>query len=328
MSEPQKITKEQLLKTIDRLKKNPHDRVGILGQGGITVLGAGLGAAAAGTAASAMGATSIFGLTAAAKVVGVTLVSGTPIGWVLGLGAIGGAAAYGISKLVHSGGISEGRKKELLQKYTEVLKDIEAKERAGDVSDEDKNSFHISLRELIEKDVIAPEKASQLMEMVENGRIPLSQGIQIVKDLLEEGQESKLEEVKQEIQKPYNSVDQQLQRNVDIINKLIAEIEAQKLAIANQNEVLLAHDRALQQAENLVSTLKLQLQKTDDQLGLLTDKVASDASNIAMHDTVIGRHAAEIQKINEGAAKIKLLSMIAVGMSILSAALCVAILIK
>lgn len=121
MTTNSKATKEQLLKMIDQLQKNPDDKVRLLGDTGITIVGAGLGATAAGTVASAVGATSIFGLTTAASWFGVAAVSATPVGWVLGIAAVGGLAAYGVSRLVRDGGLAEGRKQELLQQYHETL---------------------------------------------------------------------------------------------------------------------------------------------------------------------------------------------------------------
>ncbi|HYX17845.1 MAG TPA: hypothetical protein VE944_26495 [Nostoc sp.] len=53
MSNTQNMTKEQLLKTIERLENNPNDRVGTLADVGITVLGA----AGAGAAAAVLGTT-------------------------------------------------------------------------------------------------------------------------------------------------------------------------------------------------------------------------------------------------------------------------------
>ncbi len=181
-----KITKKQLLRMIDDLKKNPNDKVRILGDAGVTLVGAGLGAAAAGTIASALGATSIFGVTTVAGWLGVTAVAATPVGWVIGAAAAGAGLAYGISRIVHGGGLSEGRKLELLQKYKEEVKDMEAKEVAGTISEEDKNSFIISMRELIDKEAIDPEEARALIEYVENGVIPLSQAFETVHALLAE----------------------------------------------------------------------------------------------------------------------------------------------
>jgi hypothetical protein len=181
-------SKSQLLRIIDDLQKNPDDRVRIFGDAGISVVGAGLGAAAAGTVAVAFGATAIPALTTAASWIGVSLVAATPVGWIVGAAAAGGALAYGASRLIRDGGISEGRQKELLQKYQENLRNIEAKERAGTIKDSDKMLFFVSLRELIEKNIITPEKAFKLIIQVEQGRIPLSQAYSLIQALLREKQ--------------------------------------------------------------------------------------------------------------------------------------------
>jgi hypothetical protein len=186
MTTNSKATKEQLLKMIDQLQKNPEDKVRLLGDTGITIVGAGLGAAAAGTVASAAGATSIFGLTTAASWFGVTAVAATPVGWVIGCAAVAGAAAYGMSRLVRDGGLAEGRKQELLQQYHEAANNMAAKERAGSITEKDKTAFIIAIRELIDKDVIAPEEATDLIEHVEQGRIPLSQAFSMIESLLAE----------------------------------------------------------------------------------------------------------------------------------------------
>ena len=188
MSATPKITKEQLLKIIDELEKKPQDRVRILGDAGITLVGAGLGVAAASTLAGAAGVTSIWGLTTAASWIGVTAVSATPVGWVIGTAAVAGAAAYGVSRLIHNGGVSEGQKIELLHLYKEQAKAIDAKERSENITDADKTAFIVSLRGLIETNAIAPEKARLLIEYVEQGRIPISQALIIVKNILEENQ--------------------------------------------------------------------------------------------------------------------------------------------
>jgi len=59
MSPTGKPSKEQLVRMIDELEKNPDDKARILGDIGITVFGVVSGAAAAGTLASVVGATSI-----------------------------------------------------------------------------------------------------------------------------------------------------------------------------------------------------------------------------------------------------------------------------
>ncbi|MBK7004487.1 MAG: hypothetical protein IPH37_04510 [Burkholderiales bacterium] len=96
MSAPSKVTKTQLLKLIDDLEKKPEDKGRILGDIGITVVGAGLGVAAAGSVAAAVGATSIFGVTSVAGWLGLTVVAATPVGWILG-GAAAGRSLHGIA---------------------------------------------------------------------------------------------------------------------------------------------------------------------------------------------------------------------------------------
>jgi len=185
MSAKPKVTKKQIIKMIDDLEKNPNDKVRILGDAGITVTGVVFGAAAAGTLASAAGVTSIAGLSTAASWFGITAVAATPVGWIVGCAAAGGAIAFGISRMIHSGGLSEGRKSELLLKYREEAKNLEAKERSGNITDADRTRFILSLREVIDKNAISPHKAFKLIEQVEQGRISLSQASTLVQSLLQ-----------------------------------------------------------------------------------------------------------------------------------------------
>lgn len=184
MGGDKKVTKKQLLKVIDELQTNPNDRVRILGDLGIGVVGAGLGAAAAGAIAAIVGTTGIPILTTAASWVGVSALAATPIGWTIGIAAAGGALAYGVSRLIRNGGLSEGRKSELLQAYQARLREIQFKERAETITPSDRNQFITSLRELIEKDAIPPKKAFQLVEAVERGAIPISQAYNLVSVIL------------------------------------------------------------------------------------------------------------------------------------------------
>lgn len=184
MTQQPKVSKKQLLKVIAELERAPHDRVGILGEVGISTLGLGLGAASAGTVASIAGATSVPVLTTAAGWVGVTAVAATPLGWSLGVAAAGGALAYGISRWIRSGAMSEGRKRELLKLYQERLIELEDKERAADRSQEDRSAFISSLREVIEKDVISTDRAFRLIEAVEAGKITVPDAYRLVNGLL------------------------------------------------------------------------------------------------------------------------------------------------
>jgi hypothetical protein len=181
-----KPTKEKLLHMIDQLEKNPEDKLRILGDTGITLIGAGLGVAASSVIATTAGATSIFGITTVASWLGVTAVAATPVGWVIGCATAAGALAYGVSRLIHNGGLAEGRKKELMQKYKEDAKQLEIKENSNEVTELDKTNFVISIRDLIDKDVISPEDATELIAYVEQGKISLSHAYSLLNNILEE----------------------------------------------------------------------------------------------------------------------------------------------
>lgn len=186
MSSEKTVTREQLLKTIEELEKNPHDKLGILGDVGIVAVGTGLGALGAGAVATAAGATAIPVLTAVGSWAGLTLVAATPVGWVLGTAAAGGAAAYGISRLVKGSGYTEGKKKAMLIQYKERKKEMEAKERASTIEDTDRTKFHIALKEPLKLNLISAEDAQDLIKAVEGGFIPLSEAYQRVQDLISE----------------------------------------------------------------------------------------------------------------------------------------------
>ena len=186
MSSDGKISKKQLIKAIDDLQKKPSDRIRILGDIGVTGVGIGLGFAGAGTVAAIAGATTIPALTTAASWIGVSAVAATPIGWLAGAAIGGGALAYGVSRLIHSGGISEGRKKELRTIYNERLREIKHKELYEQIGTGERNQFIASLRELIDKDAITTQKAFALIDNIENGRMQISEAYSLVVNILNE----------------------------------------------------------------------------------------------------------------------------------------------
>ncbi|HEY9673148.1 MAG TPA: hypothetical protein V6D50_06910 [Chroococcales cyanobacterium] len=179
------LTKEQLLKAIEQLERNPTDKLGIFADIGIAGVGAALGVAGAGTLATAAGATSIPVLTTVGSWVGVTLVGATPIGWVVGTAAAGAAVAYGVSRLVKGSGYNEGKTKQLLIQLKERSEEVEAKERTSSIGDEDKTQFHILLKEPVRLDLISPKQAQDLITAVENGQLPLKEAYKLVQDVIE-----------------------------------------------------------------------------------------------------------------------------------------------
>ncbi|MEG4009715.1 hypothetical protein QUA41_27895 [Microcoleus sp. Pol11C1] len=175
MSGNKTLTKEQILKAIEQLEKNPHDKLGILADIGIGVVGAG----AAGAAVAAFGGTSIlFGLVAVAP----------PVGLVVGGAALGAAALVGAKRIFFDGTFNEGKKAEMLQQLKEQLREVETKERASKLGESDKTKFIVSLKEPVRLNLISPKEAQDLMRAIESGQIPIKEAINMVKAIIEAAQ--------------------------------------------------------------------------------------------------------------------------------------------
>lgn len=164
-------TKEQILKSIEQLEKNPHDKLGILADIGIGVVGA----AGAGAAAAAFGGGSIlFGLITVAP----------PVGLVVGGAALGAAALVGVKRMLFDGTFDQGKQAEILKQLKEQLRDVEAKERASKLQDSDKTKFIVSLKEPVRLDLISPKDAQDLISAVESGKIAIKEAIKMVEDVV------------------------------------------------------------------------------------------------------------------------------------------------
>jgi hypothetical protein len=167
----QNPTKEQLLKAIEDLAKNPNDNLGFLANIGIGAVGA----AGGGAAASVLGASAIFfGLLPVAA----------PLGVAVGGAALGGMALVGLKKVLFDGTYMEGKKAEMLNQLKEQLREVEAKERASHIKDDDKTKFHIFLKDPIMLDLISPQDAQSLINAVQNGQMPLTEAYKLVQNLI------------------------------------------------------------------------------------------------------------------------------------------------
>jgi len=165
-------TKEQILEAIEQLEKNPDDKLGILADVGIGVVGAG---AAAGAVAAFGGTSILFGLIAVAP----------PVGLVVGGAALGAAALVGVKRIFFDGTFNQGKQAEILKQLQELLREVEAKERASKVRDSDKTKFIVSLKEPVRLNLITPQRAQDLMRAVESGQIPITEAIKMVQAIVE-----------------------------------------------------------------------------------------------------------------------------------------------
>ena len=170
MSANKTLTKEQILKSIEQLEKNPHDKLGILADIGIGVVGA----AGAGAAVAAFGGTSVlFGLIAVAP----------PVGLVVGAAALGAAGLVGVKRKLSDGTFDQGKQAEMVENLKKQVTDIDAKERASKLEDSDKNKFIVSLKEPVRLNLISPKDAQDLIRAVESGQIAIKEAIKMVEDV-------------------------------------------------------------------------------------------------------------------------------------------------
>lgn len=63
---------------------------------------------------------------------------------------------------------------------------METEERKSTIGDNDKNKFYSFLKEPLKLNLISPEDAQRLMELVEKGELSISDAYQVVQDILSE----------------------------------------------------------------------------------------------------------------------------------------------
>ena len=181
-----KVSKQRLLELIDELQERPNDKLRVLGQVGIVSVTA--TSAPVASVAAIAGVKSVFGLSAAAHLFGwmpALLITGPSLPLIIACASSLGLFAYAFTRLIHGGGVAEGHKAALLEKYRIQVKDIEAEKQAALVTDVDRTQFILSLRELIDADAIPIGSAFRMIEMVEAGRMPLSDAISMSKACLD-----------------------------------------------------------------------------------------------------------------------------------------------
>ena len=111
----------------EKQRRNGIREARFVGPGGrwsealLALLGIAGGAASAGGLAAAAGVTTIPVLTSAAGWLGITVVSATPVGWVLGASLAGGFVVYGIGKAIRSGGRSDQIRRDIARRLKEKL---------------------------------------------------------------------------------------------------------------------------------------------------------------------------------------------------------------
>jgi hypothetical protein len=154
------------------------DRVASLSQTVGTVGGTAAGVAAAGTLASAAGASTLLGSSTLASVLGGIFVTTTPIGWVLGAAAAGGALGFAVVKLARSGGRNEERRDNIVAHLKQQVD-----EAASATTPSDPSVWIDRLEQSVRTGAIQAGDARRLHAAVIQGRLSAEKALALIDGL-------------------------------------------------------------------------------------------------------------------------------------------------
>jgi hypothetical protein len=160
-------------------KLQGKDRLGNVSQLLTTAGGAAAGASAAGAVAAAAGTTTLLGSTSLASALAGIAVVSTPIGWVAGCAIVGAAAAYGVSKLVRSGGRNDRVREEIIERLSKRLMDIDSDRTRLDAM----QLLRQSLSDAIRNGKLVENQAIRLLDLIENGKLSISVALERINGL-------------------------------------------------------------------------------------------------------------------------------------------------
>ncbi len=178
------LSEKEYLSALEKMKRSPRDRIGILGELSVTGLGAVAGAAVSGAAAGAAGAATLAGSTTLASILGGIFVTTTPVGWVVGAAAAGAGLGYAASKLVRSGGKADVYKLYSMRELEERIRTIRA-QAAGSASFEERFRRAITaVQYLVANGKVNQDKATEIIVGIQQNRICVDEAFGIIEAMM------------------------------------------------------------------------------------------------------------------------------------------------
>lgn len=104
----------------------------------------------------------------------------TPVGWVIGCAVAGGAAAYGISRMIRSGGRQDEVRNAIRRRLLKRLNDLRSKR--GDESAI--RQLRPAMTEAINQGVLSDANATRMLSLVEDGSLPAQLALERIRGLL------------------------------------------------------------------------------------------------------------------------------------------------
>jgi len=178
------LTEKQYVAALEKMKSSPRDRIGILGELGVTGLGAAAGAALSGAAAGVAGVATLAGSSTLASILGGVFITTTPIGWVVGSVAAGAGLGYAASKLVRSGGKSDVYRVYSIRDLEARISQLKAKSVDVVTCEEKFRQVITGLQYLMVNGRVSQEKATELIVGVQQQKIAIDEVFQIIEQLI------------------------------------------------------------------------------------------------------------------------------------------------
>lgn len=180
-----KISLEEYIKALEKMKRSPQDRLGILGELGATGIGVTAGVAISSSVAGVVGASTLAGSTTLASILGGVFVTTTPVGWVIGAAVAGGALAYAATKAIKSGNKTDLLKARTIRELKDRIQSLRDAASKGDVSIDQKFSELISsVQNLVVNNRLTQKKGTEVLEAVEAGQLSISEAFDLLQALI------------------------------------------------------------------------------------------------------------------------------------------------
>lgn len=184
MKNNHKFTADEYIRALEKMKKSPRDRIGVLGELGASGLGGVAGAGLAAATASAAGAATIFGSSTLGTILGGVFVTTTPVGWVVGSVAVGGAVGYGISKLVSSGGKSDAIKQMNIRELQKRIKVLQSQSQYSHKPNDKIKKVIEGIQLLIKNNKLSQDESTALLAGIEKGNMTIDFVFNTINEIL------------------------------------------------------------------------------------------------------------------------------------------------
>lgn len=179
-----KLTVDEYVQALEKMKRGPRDRVGLLGELGVTGLGVTAGVVLSGSIAGTAGVATLAGSTTLATILGGVFVTTTPVGWVVGAAVAGGTLAYAACKLVRSGAKCDTLKDMTVHELEDRIRLLQKEAKLSKSNENKMPKIITGMQCLIANSRITQEKSTELLAAIEKGQISIDDAFEMVNGIL------------------------------------------------------------------------------------------------------------------------------------------------